>query len=306
MLYTRYNFKRTLWIERLTIYPEILPRNVRATPKDWSKDPAIVERLVEIFTPRTLRLLTNVDELEREVLEESSSHGWGVSVPQGGINIVRSKLPNDELQRTLQLARKAILNVPQNDLTEDFHWACGEEPKGSSDRWDLYKRRCRNRHAWGGYFCSDLDWKWDLVGSLKRMYRLPRKRVRSALDPIYIGDSQYANMHRGSESAPTRLIGSLSNGLLSLGAIIDGPVEGVRVALRSPMGEISYKTFFATAPSTSRIIEGSSYVHETNDLCSQSVPHGTPIPAEPDVNVCERDSHTRQRDPFPAEKALEE
>ena len=61
---------------------------MRATSKDWSgaNDPPIVDGLVKLFTPRTLRLLRNVDELEREVLDSSPSHGSRLSVSQEDTN----------------------------------------------------------------------------------------------------------------------------------------------------------------------------------------------------------------------------
>ena len=59
----------------------------------------VVERLVESFTLRTLRLLRNVDELEREVLDSSPSHGR-LSVSQEKANEVENELWDEELQRT--------------------------------------------------------------------------------------------------------------------------------------------------------------------------------------------------------------
>ena len=109
-----------------TIPSSCLPRILRATLKGRFDNLPVVERLLESFTPRTLRFLRNVDELEREVLDSSSSHGR-LSVSQEEENELGNKFSDEELQRTHQLARSVHLNVPRNDMTEEFHQTCEKE-----------------------------------------------------------------------------------------------------------------------------------------------------------------------------------
>ena len=88
VLSNKYNVSYLSWIDQYTISFDCLPRSARATSKDWSgaSDPPIVDGLVKLFTPRTLRLLRNVEELEREVLDSSPSHGSRLSVSQQDMN----------------------------------------------------------------------------------------------------------------------------------------------------------------------------------------------------------------------------
>ena len=197
----RYNITYPLWIGLSTIFFDCLPRNVKTTSKDRINDPPIVERLVKAFTPRTLRLLQNVDELEREVLDSSSSHGR-LFVSQEEANECENELSDEELQRTLQLAQSARLNVHRNDMTKEFHEACEEEDWSSYKGWGGFKENCRNHHAWGEYFRSELDWDWDLAGSLKRMYKLPRKRPNPSPRPTQHGEYQFPSSCACPDSVP--------------------------------------------------------------------------------------------------------
>ena len=152
----RYNITYPEYLTWPTIPPSYLPRNLRATSKHLHGHLFVVERLVESFTPRTLRLLQNADELEREVLDSSPSHGR-LSVSQEEENELGNKFSDEELQRTHQLARSVHLNVPRNDMTEEFHQACEKEDWNSYQGWKEFKENCRRRHAWGEYLRSELD-----------------------------------------------------------------------------------------------------------------------------------------------------
>ena len=186
---------------RSTIHPSCLPRNLRATSKDSFSHLPVVERLVESFTPRTLRFLRNVDELEREVLDSSPSHGR-LSVSQEEVNELGNKFSDEELQRTHQLARSVRLNVPRNEMTKEFHKACEKEDWSSYFGWKGFKEDCRNHHAWVDYFRSELDWDWDLAGSLKRMYKLPRKRPNPSPRPTQHGEYQFPSSCACPDSVP--------------------------------------------------------------------------------------------------------
>ena len=206
-LTNKYNATYLPWIEGLTISSGCLPRNLRATSKDWSSasDPSILDGVVRLFTPRTLRLLRNVDELEREVLDSSPSQGSRLSISQGDANELRNELSDEELQRTHQLARSARLNVQRNVITEEFHEACEKRDWNSYRGWKELKEKCRNRHAWGVYFRSELDWDWDLAGSLKSMYKLPRSRSKTNPGPTQQGGEQYPARRACPDSVQPRL-----------------------------------------------------------------------------------------------------
>ena len=176
---------------------EFLPRKIKATVTDQGYDPPSVEALTKLSTSRTLRLLRNVDELEREVIDSSSSHKSGGLALWNGQYGLEKELSNDELHRTLSLARMARSNVPNNDMTREFHRACGNLDWSKSYwGWNRYREKCRNRHAWGEYFRSNLDWDWDLADSLRIMYELPR--VGSVPEPPRLTYSQRpgANAHQ--------------------------------------------------------------------------------------------------------------
>ena len=84
LIINRYNVIFPYWPGQLTVYRDCLPRNVRATDKGSSESssPTVLERLEKLFSPRTLRLLRNLDELEREVNDSSPPYGSRVSVLQ--------------------------------------------------------------------------------------------------------------------------------------------------------------------------------------------------------------------------------
>ena len=221
---------------------------MRATSKGRFDDPPIVERLVESFIPRILRVLRNVDELEREVLDSSPSHGSRLSVSQEDTNEAGIQLSDEELRQALQLARSAKLTVPRNNKTEEFYVVCEEKDWGSDWGWKGFKEKCRNRRAWGEYFRSELDWDWDLAGSLKRMYKLPRDRSKPSPGPTKHGESQFPSSCACPDSEPNPSTGNLKDERLHVETVVDGPVNEVQVPVRSPTGEITYKTFFAGPP----------------------------------------------------------
>ena len=286
----RYNITYTKILPWSTILPSCLPRNVRATSKGRFNNPPIVERLVESFTPRTLRLLLNADELEREVLDSSPSHGSLLSVSQEEANGVENELSDEELQRTLQLARSARLNVHRNNMTKEFHEACEEEDWSSYKGWGGFKENCRNHHAWGEYFRSELDWDWDLAGSLKRMYKLPRNRSKPSPGLTQHGEYQFLSSCACPDSVRTPPTCNLTDGLLRVKAAVDGPVKEVQVEVRLPTGEITYQKFIAAPPSASGLNQESADTRPTvkvdgaSGLCPSPNPTGIPISTAPSTN----------------------
>ena len=211
-----------------------LPRKVRGASKRWFNEPLFFKRLVELSASRSARLLNNVDELEREVLSSSPSRESKVSGSKAELSDLGDRLSDEELQQAFKNAQGVRLNVPRSDLTEEFYLAIESGYRESYCGWKGFKERCRNRHAWGVYFRSSLDWEWDLAESLRHMYKQPYKR---------------------EEMVTIQTVANLRNGLLEV--VVDGPVEGVRIAFESPTGEIMYKTFIAAPPSTFELGQGS-------------------------------------------------
>ena len=277
---------------------------------DWSgaSDPPIVDGLVKLFTPRTLRLLRNVDELEREVLDSNPSHGSRLSASQEDTNEAGIQLSDEELRQALQLARSAKLTVPRNNKTDEFYVACEEEDWG----WKGFKEKCRNRRAWGEYFRSELDWDWDLAGSLKRMYKLPRISSKPSPGPTQHGESQFPSSCACPDSEPNPSTGTLKDGRLHVETVVDGPVNEVQVPVRSSTGEITYKTFFADPPQASGLSQ-----HRADMLPEVKV-HGASDPS-PSINPIHLSGPTdsnssnhlhggtdHKQEPFGVEKATDE
>ena len=260
-----------------------LPRKVRGASKRWFNEPLFFKRLVELSASRSARLLNNVDELEREVLSSSPSRESKVSGSKAELSDLGDRLSDEELQQAFKIAQGVRLNVPRSDLTEEFHIAIESGYRESYCGWKGFKERCRNRHAWGVYFRSSLDWEWDLAESLRHMYKQPYKR---------------------EEMVTIQTVANLRNGLLEV--VVDGPVEGVRIAFESPTGEIMYKTFFPAAPSALGINQDSA------DMCSKSnmynasslfqSPSHIQTPTSPGTDICEPENHDQQQKPPRAEE----
>ena len=247
---------------------------MRATSKKWHSEPPIVGGLRKLFISRTLRLVRDVVELEREVLDSDLLHGSRISVPQEETDEARDRLSGEGLQRKFNLAQKARLNVLRDNLTEEFHRAFeGCRSSEPFETWKEYKKNCGNRQAWGQYFRSNLDWEWDVARSLKRLYKRPRKRPGPSPRPARLNSPHFPVMYAHPEpvAMPISSTSKLRDGLLHVEAAADGPVEEVRVqvAVRSSSGEISYKMFIA-APAS--------------DLCPSTRPFAISTPPTPDTD----------------------
>ena len=98
---------------------------------------------------------------------------------------------------------------------------------------------------------SDIeDWDWDLAGSLKHMYKLPRKRSKPSQRPTQHGEYQFLSSCACPDSVSNPSTGNLKDGRLHVETVVDGALNEVQVPVRSPTGEITYKTFIGAPPST--------------------------------------------------------
>ena len=160
------------------IYPNILPRETKAvlSHKDGGHDLPIFRALVRSSAYRTQRLVNNVDELFRELVDTTSSYNSKESALRKELDELEYEPSSAELEWSFNRARNAISDDTWRNLTDEHHiFSIFRTFDMDIDQYEILKRSCRKRHAWGQYLRSDLDWDWDLAGSLKRMHRLPRQ-----------------------------------------------------------------------------------------------------------------------------------
>lgn len=243
MIFHRYSLIKTPRSSTSLSLSWHLPRNVQTTLKDWRSDPPIFETLIKLSVSRTQRLLESEGELEREVCDGSSPHrNRGVSSQKESNETLdlNGGLVDEGFLRMPNPPRRTLSSTLRKDLTGRIDRTGEGNHRGSYSGWKGLKlREYSNRHTWGAFFRSILEWDWDLAGSLERMYEL-----------------RIENEYQGA--APTIPTASLTNGRLD--AVLDIPeetVEEVRIAYRSSTGEVVYRTFrvvdlgFAN-PATSR------------------------------------------------------
>lgn len=137
-----------------------------------------------------------------------------------------TKRPNDEY--TLSQAR--CLHISESDATNEFVQARRDGNYG----WSRYKDRCEMRHHWGMYLRSNLDWEWDTVSCLERLFDLP-ENVAQPTAPIATVDLDVED-----------------EGTWNLSTTKASPPTKMRVAYKSPTGEIKYR-MFVFCPSSENI-----------------------------------------------------
>ena len=163
-------------------------------------NPPVVKALLRSSTSRNLRLLSSLDELEREVSDATFAHKIVRTSLQRSMYRSRKgyKGLDGDSQHLLPPSWDAQGNIKHSGLTGDFPSLC--ENYRSDFTWRLYKRDCKFRHEWGEYFRSNLDWDWDLADSLRIMYELPR--VGSFPEPARLTYSQCPDANARQWVAP--------------------------------------------------------------------------------------------------------
>lgn len=150
--------------------------------------------------------VTKIDEIK-----EHSSEGWEIGA-----------------RRTLYRARQ--VQVSEDEVTKEFRdarsefWEMGH--RKTLDVWDNYKHYCHRRNTWAPYFRSNLDWDWDISGSLKRLYK-------------FDNPTQPVTNHRPSTDIAAD--GTRWN-ITARDSQKDIPVE-VRIIYTTETGETQYMTF---------------------------------------------------------------
>lgn len=137
-----------------------------------------------------------------------------------------TKRSNDEY--TLSQAR--CLHVSESDATNEFLQARRDGNYG----WSRYKDRCEMRHHWGMYLRSNLDWEWDTASCLERLFDLP-ENVAQPTAPIATVDLDVED-----------------EGTWNLSTTKASPPTKMRVAYKSPAGEIKYR-MFVSCPSSENV-----------------------------------------------------
>lgn len=161
------------------VWMKLLPRRIQATITAENDDPPILRTLVQSSKQRALRLLFSFDELERDfhILVLKYSTPQPIRTPTSD-----KRLTNERVRRWFNGARRVQPDLSESDVTREFKEAfkirypsnqhTDSELRG---QWGLYKQRCLKRHIWGQLLRSNLDWEWDVAGSLRFLFRTERQ-----------------------------------------------------------------------------------------------------------------------------------
>ena len=93
---------------------------------------------------------------------------------------------------------------------------------------------------------------------------------------------------------------------------MDGPVEEVRVAIRSSTGEVMYKKFITAPPSTSGLSEQSADTlpavkeHGASDPSPSIGPISHPVPSDSDTESHQHNDLDHKQEPSGVEKVTDE
>lgn len=252
----------TIFQERPFIDDPYLPKRLRATILEQSNHDQMVNASIERCARRTRRLLRFSSELEWEVWDSYRRRGQTAyqyeytSVISGGLDLEVFEIAVS----TIKGAQKA--HVQENDIAKEFLEARNVEldnyidnmeyPDELLDRlfpWIRYKEECYLRHKWAPYFSSNLEWDWDLAGSLKLLYQLD--------DPVLSTHIQ----HPAADAVAGELVG-VEGRMWSVktGAAQTELPNEVRIEYKTESGEIRYKTFVPKSSELSPVGKSSTAI----------------------------------------------
>lgn len=215
---------------------DLLPRRIRGEAK-----PAL-KTSINGFNSRSYRLLSSLDELEREV-QDSTLIIKDTTPQQAGYTKVNSGNWS-EIDLRISLERARQVNVRKTNLTSEFLNArdgtnarkcrIGGDWMAPMTDWEWYKRQCGIRQKWAKHLSSNFDWDWDTAECLKRLCKIekPTKTLPSrgtTCVAVALDDLRGHTIHVA--------IGSLR---LSMPMRIQIPYE-------DETGEIRYRTFHSGA-----------------------------------------------------------
>lgn len=209
----------------------------------------MINASIERSTPRSVRLLRFSSELEWEVWDSYRRRG------QTAYQYEYPNVIHDDLDLDMDLiafnamrgAQKA--HVQENDITKEFLEARNVEIGNNIDSleafevgldnlsnqlwtWIFYIQDRYIRHKWAPYLSSNLEWDWDLAGSLKLLYQLDEPAPSTHIQ------------HPAADAVSGELVG-VEDRMWSVktGAAQTELPNEVRIEYKTESGEIRYKTF---------------------------------------------------------------
>lgn len=171
-----------------------LPRRIRLE----AGYPTIIRQHIQVWIPRTCRLLFSFEELYRE----TRGTRLAASSEQYGETDSDEELSRSRKRAVQHLARhmgaseddtKSLKTSWTEEGIKFVHDCTGRVYAVRDDfnmdfidslinndilQWRSYKERCRERHEYGEYLRSNLDWDWDVASCLKRLFKQPKSARR--------------------------------------------------------------------------------------------------------------------------------
>lgn len=193
-------------------------------PRRFSRNAEpVFQRFTTQYASRSHRLLSSLECLEREVRACSPSE----------TKFSRTKEWSDEKLR-ISLGRAERVRVCENDLTLQFIKArdMPHQTWGDLRFWKSYNENCYMRHKWGEHLRSYLDWDWDSGVCLQGLFGVERLTKNIPTEATLHADFDKDNVE-----------GEILN--VYIDAILAQSLKTVRVAYRTNLGEIKYRTFSA-------------------------------------------------------------
>lgn len=191
-------------------------------------NPLTITAYTRTWIPRTIRLLSSPDELEREAREGTPGFGRIIRLFDYN-NACIGEISDEHLRRSIERARRVESDA--NELTKEFlkNRDGPDLVDGDLWYWSEYKENCRYRHRWGELLRSNLDWDWDPSESFRWLFKIEEPVISFAGD-------------RGTFHP-------------SIAMELKSPLKEIRVPYKTSTGEVKYKTYTA-CPSTEDVCAG--------------------------------------------------
>lgn len=205
-----------------------------------------IKSLVRRYEQRSARLIASFDEVHWEIWDSTLRRRHSIT------KIDRTIKYASEARARWTFDRARRVKVKEDEFTKEFcdarsnFWVNGpytpehKESKG----WCNYKIYCNWRNTWAPYFRSNLDWDWDVAGSLRRLYKI---------------ENPFLPANRHSPSTNIAVDGTSWN-ISSKDSWKELPAD-VRIAYKIETGEIQYMMF-------SRDIKSSKVATDVRDSVS--------------------------------------
>lgn len=215
---------------------DVLPRRIRVESSTFDKNPLHLQSCLKRSARRSERLLSSFEELLWEV-QYSTWRRIPAALCAGKNEAYPEGFRDGLVERSLHRARK--VEVCEDECTKEFRTARSTVFESGDWKtlglslldWYEYKRNCLLRSAWAPFFWSNLDWDWDVGGSLTRLYKNETFTTSAAPIAMIYPDG----VSGGAWIVKSRL------------ASKDLPKE-VRVEYRNDMGEVETMTYACAAP----------------------------------------------------------